>query len=78
MDQFIVPVRKQDHVLNFEVRDYPHDEEHTCKFEVYLEDRFVASFEPDNRGHLHICKNPGNIEEETLYSISGEIEKYHW
>ena len=78
MDQFIVPIQKDNAVLKFEVRDYPHDEEHTCKFEVYLQNEFIASFEPDPRGHLHICKNPGNIEKETLHLISDEIEKYHW
>ncbi|HXI00085.1 MAG TPA: hypothetical protein VNI52_07430 [Sphingobacteriaceae bacterium] len=78
MDQFIVPIKKENLTVNFEIRDYPHDDDHTCKFEVYLEDQFVASFEPDRHGHLHICKNPGKIERETLHTISDEIEKHHW
>jgi len=78
MDQLIVPIQKDNRVLNFEIRDYPHDEEHNCKFEIFLGNSFVASFEPNRDGHLHICQNPGNIEKETLHAISGEIEKYHW
>lgn len=76
--QFIVPIQKENTVLNFEVRDYPHNDDHSCKFEVFLENDFVASFEPDSHGHLHICKNPGGIAKEMLYKISDKIEKYHW
>jgi hypothetical protein len=76
--QFIVPIQKNSTILNFEVRDYPHKEEYNCKFELFLENNFVASFEPDHHGYLHICQNPGQIEKETLYKISGEIEKYNW
>lgn len=79
MDQFIVPIRKDNHILHFEIRDYPHhSEQHTCKFEIFRENTFVASFEPDGHGYLHICQNPGNVEKETLHKISDEIEKFHW
>lgn len=78
MDQFIVPIKKDSSVLHFEIRDYPHDGDHNCKFEIFLENNFVASFEPNGDGHLHICQNPGNIEKETLHLISDEIEKFHW
>lgn len=78
MDQFIVPIQRDSTTVNFEIRDYPHTEEHICKFEVFIENNFVASFEPDGHGYLHICKNPGNIETATLHSISNEIERFHW
>lgn len=78
MNQFIIPVSKDNSTLNFEIRDYPHDGEHTCRFEIYLQNKFAAGFEPDRDGHLHICKNLGNIENNTLYCISDRIEKYHW
>lgn len=76
--QFIIPIQEDSKVLNFEVRDYPHHEEHNCKFEVFLKNNFVASFEPDHHGFLHICQNPGHIATDTLYKISHEIEKYNW
>lgn len=78
MDQLIIPLQQNNTILNFEVRDYPHHENDACKFEVYTDGELVVSFEPDKYGHLHICKNPGKVNNEVLYELAQEIEKYHW
>ena len=78
MDRFKIEVEKDDSQLVFEIADYAHDEHNACKFEVYQENKMIASFEPDRRGILHICKNPGNVDDEILHKIAERIESYHW
>jgi hypothetical protein len=37
----------------------------------------VASFEPDAQDFLHICQNPGSIDEEVLHLLAEKIEGHH-
>lgn len=78
MEIISLEINKEDKLLQFEVRDYAHDDDSRCKFEIYQNERLIASFEPDKRGFLHICKNPGKVEEEVLHLIAEKLETYHF
>ena len=78
MERIIIPISREDKTLIFEVLDFAHNEDHQCKFELLLGDQMVASFEPDRQGFLHICKNPGGIDRETLHLIAEKIEGYNF
>lgn len=74
MDRFSIEVLNDGAAYTFEVVDFAHDEDYRCKFEVYKNDAFIASFEPDERGFLHICKNTGKVDEPMLHLIADKIE----
>ena len=74
MELFKIAIEKDKETLEFEVADFVHHEGEQCKFEVYREGRMVAGFEPDKQQFLHICQNPGNIDEEILHLIADKIE----
>jgi hypothetical protein len=75
MDKFVIEIEKDSDKLNFEVVDYAHHEDdNRCKFEILKNGKLVASFEPDNRGFLHICKNCGVVDEEVLHLIADKLE----
>jgi hypothetical protein len=74
MELFKISVKKDDETLAFEVADFMHHEGEQCKFEVYQQGQMVAGFEPDSHKFLRICKNPGNVDEETLHLIADKIE----
>ena len=75
MDRFEIEVLKDNQKFNFEVVDYPHREDNNhCKFEILKNGMLIASFEPDNRGFLHICKNCGIVDEEILHLIADKLE----
>jgi hypothetical protein len=75
MDTFSIEITKDADVLNFQVVDYPHHEEdNRCKFDVLKDGKLVASFEPDSKGYLHICKNMGAVDEEILHLIADKLE----
>ena len=75
MDRFEIEIVKDSNKLNFEVVDYAHHtDDNRCKFEIMRSGLFVASFEPDSKGFLHICKNYGIVDEETLHLIADKLE----
>ena len=74
MELFKIAVNKDDETLEFEVADFIHHEGEKCKFEVYQSGQMVAGFEPDSHHFLHVCKNPGNIDEGVLHLIADKIE----
>lgn len=78
MEKFIISIEDQQNVIDFEIREYPHLEEHSCKFEVYQDDKFVAGFEPDLHGVLHLCKDNKIVDPKILDEICTNIEKSHW
>ena len=75
MDKFNVEVEQDNEKLHFEIVDYVHDDTDRCQFEVFLENKFVASFQPDSYGFLHICKNPGEVNEPILHLLADKIER---
>lgn len=76
MDRFQLEILREEEQLKFEVIDYLlQDEGDHCKFEIFRDGKMVASFEPDNRGMLHICKNCGVVDEQTLHLIADKLER---
>ena len=62
--------------FEFAIADLMHHSE-KCKFEVYSGEEFVASFEPDEQGFLHLCKNTGKVDRDFLHLIADKIETYN-
>ena len=78
MELFEISVSYKNENHHFEVRDYMHhDGDKQCKYELYKQGVFVASFEPGSHKHLHICKNAGVEEEELLDLVAEQIESYN-
>lgn len=77
MEKFKIDVSQDKEIFHFEVLDYLHHEGEKCKFEVFMDGKLVAAFEPDAHEYLRICKNPGNLNEEILYMVADQIEASH-
>jgi hypothetical protein len=77
MEVFEISVSYKNENHHFEVRDYMQHEGEQCKFEVYKQGVFVASFEPGPHKHLHLCKNAEVEEEELLDLMAKQIESYN-
>ncbi|HEY8928578.1 MAG TPA: hypothetical protein VIM55_05285 [Mucilaginibacter sp.] len=71
-----IEISVTDHNVNyrFEVRDYMHHSGDHCKFELFDDNRFIASFEPDGHHGLYICKNSGIVNEEVLHLVAEKLE----
>ena len=77
MENYAITISKDKKVHRFEVGEYAHHDDSKCKFRVFENDVFVASFEPDDHDFLHICQNPGHIKEEVLHLLADKIEAHH-
>ncbi len=77
MEKFEISVTIDKVNQHFEVRDYMHHDEEKCKYEIYKDDQFIGSFEPDRHKILHICKDPGMVDEAFLHLIANQLEAYH-
>lgn len=71
----VLNVDKQMH--HFEIGEYLNEDGQSCKVKVFQEGKLVASFQPDDHNYLHICKNPGNIDELLLHLLADQIEAHH-
>jgi hypothetical protein len=77
MEKFEISVTINNENQHFEVRDYMHHEGEQCKYEIFKNGQFIGSLEPGDHKILHICKNPGVVEESTLHLIAEELEGYN-
>jgi hypothetical protein len=77
MENYPITISKDKKVHHFEVGEYAHQDAGKCKFRVYENGAYVASFEPDAHDFLQICQNPGNVDEEILHLLADQIETYH-
>lgn len=77
MENYTITISKDKEVHHFEVAEYPHHEDGRCKYRVFEEGTFVASFEPDAGHILHICKSSVGLDEEILHLLADQIEAYH-
>ncbi|MXV50204.1 hypothetical protein GS399_04415 [Pedobacter sp. HMF7647] len=78
MDRFHLSITHQDsRTENFEVAEYLHHSDTHCKFEIFQNGKLIASLEPDKNEYLHVCKNPGGIDYETLHLIIHKLESYN-
>ena len=48
-----------------------------CEYEVFAGNQLVAVFEPDENEYIHICRNPGGLDEEVIVQIADRIEAYY-
>ena len=77
MENYPITITVDEEVHHFEVGEYPHHNEEQCKYKVFEQGVHVASFEPDTQDFLHICKNPGGIDEDVLHLLADQIEAHH-
>jgi hypothetical protein len=74
MEKFEISVSVTDELLNFQVVN---NETESCEYEVYAGDQLVAVFEPDEDEYIHICQNPGGLDEEVIVGIADRIEAHY-
>jgi hypothetical protein len=77
MENYPITVSKDKEIHHFEIGEHPHHSGEGCKFRVFKAGIFVASFEPDDQEFLHICQNPGGLDEEVLHLLADQIEAHH-
>jgi hypothetical protein len=77
MEAFEISLTVNNENIHFEVLDYMHHDGEQCKFEIFKNGQFIASLEPDNHKHLHICKNADVMSEEILNQIADQLERYN-
>jgi hypothetical protein len=77
MEKLEISVNWNNENYHFEVRDYMHHDGENCKYEVFKDEQFIASFEPAEHKILHICKNTGILKEELLHLIAEQLESYN-
>jgi hypothetical protein len=77
MENYPITISKDKAIHHFEVGEYVHHDEDKCKYKVFENGAYVASFTPDEHDFLHICQNPGELDEELLYLLADQIEAHH-
>ncbi|EHQ28831.1 hypothetical protein [Mucilaginibacter paludis] len=79
MENYPITISKNKNkkVHQFEVGEYAHHDDAKCKYRVFEDGVYVASFEPDAHNFLQICQNPGKIEEDILHLLAEQIEVHH-
>jgi len=77
MENFPITISLNKQVHHFEVGEYLHHDGESCKFRVFENGAFVASFEPDRHSGLQVCQNPGGLDEKMLHLLADKIEAHH-
>jgi len=77
MENYPIIISKDKEVHHFEVGEYLQHDDERCKYRVFENGVYVASFTPDQEDFLHICQNPGNVDEEVLHLLADRIELHH-
>ena len=77
MENYAITISKNKEIHHFEVGEYVHLDDDKCKFRVFQDGHYVASFTPDDHDFLHICQNPGGINEAILHLLADQIEAHH-
>jgi hypothetical protein len=74
MEEFSVRIKQEDEMLDYRIVDQERDK---CEYEVFLGNRLMAVFEPDENEYIHICRNPGGLDEEVIVQIADRIEAHY-
>lgn len=74
MEKFEISVAGTDELFNFQVVNNGSDK---CEYEVFAGNELVAVFEPDENEYIHICRNPGGLDEEIIVQIADRIEAHY-
>ena len=77
MENYPISISLDKEIYHFEIAEYLHHNGESCKLKVFQEGKMVASFEPDQYNYLHICQNPGKLQEELLHLLADQIEAHH-
>jgi len=77
MGNYSISISLDKAVHHFEIGEYLHHSGERCKVKVFQEGKLVASFEPDAYNYLHVCQNPGRLEEALLHLLADQIERHH-
>jgi hypothetical protein len=74
MEAFVIKIAQEEKVFEFIIVDKQSEK---CEFEVYLDTILMAVFEPDEHEYIHICRNPGGLDEEIIVQIADKIEAHY-
>jgi len=74
MEEFSINITQENRALKYRIVDKQTDQ---CEFEVYLDNILMAVFEPDENEYIHICRNPGGLDEEIIVQIADRIEAHY-
>jgi hypothetical protein len=74
MEQFAISFTLESEDYQFVIIDQQTEK---CEFEVYKQGMLVAVFEPDENEYIHICRNPGGLDEEVIVMIADRIEAHY-
>ncbi|WP_428330089.1 hypothetical protein [Mucilaginibacter sp.] len=77
MENYPITISQDKELHHFEVGEYVHHDDDKCKYRVFENGAYVASFTPDEHDFLHICQNPGGLDEELLHLLADQIEAHH-
>ncbi len=77
MENYQINISLDKQIHEFEIGEYLHHNGESCKVKIFQKGKLVASFEPDTHNYLHVCQNPGNLEEELLHLLADQIEAHH-
>jgi predicted HicB family RNase H-like nuclease len=73
MEEFSITIWQEQQAFDYRIINKQTD---LCEFEVYLEEVLMAVFEPDEEEYIHICRNPGGLDEEVIVQIADGIEAH--
>ena len=76
MENYSVSISLDKEIYHFEIGEYLHQNGEGCKVKVFQRGKLVASFEPDKNNFLHICQNPGKLQEELLHLLADQMEAH--
>jgi hypothetical protein len=74
MEKFKISIEGTGELFNFQVINNGADQ---CEYEVFADNLLVAVFEPDENEYIHICRNPGGLDEEVIVQIADRIEAHY-
>jgi hypothetical protein len=74
MEKFNISVSGTEEVFYFQVVNNGKEK---CEYEVFKGDQLVAVFEPNEEEYIHICRNPGGLDEEVIVRIADRIEAHY-
>ncbi|HEK20718.1 hypothetical protein [Mucilaginibacter sp. 44-25] len=79
MEKFNLNIKHNKQTFSLEVKEYLHHSHHRCKIEVYQDDKFLLSFNPDDHETLSVCQNPAQLDNKLVHLIADKIEeKIDW
>jgi hypothetical protein len=74
MEAFNINITDNNTDVQYRIIDKQTDK---CEFEVYFEEHLMAVFESDENEYIHICRNPGGLDEEVIVQIADRIEAHY-